>query len=96
MMQKEVQTTLGSVNVKTTERRGHTPEEIAESAIRRIISISEDADPILRQQAEAFQDRTFQILVAAIKQGIQSDRTTLYNMFYDQGHKDMAEILRTL
>lgn len=96
MMQIQVQTNLGSVNVETTEKRGFTAEEIAQSAIRRIISISETADPVLRQQAEAFRERTFQILVAAIKQGIQSDRTSLYNMLSDQGHKDMAEILRTL
>jgi len=92
----EVTATAGSVNVQTTSERGHTPEELSANAVAKIISISGTADPVLKQQAEAFRDRMFHVIVYTLEQAIKSDRTTLYNEFKKQGHGDMAEILRKL
>jgi hypothetical protein len=92
----EVTATAGSVNVQTTSERGHTPEELSANAVAKIISISRTADPVLKQQAEAFRDRMFHVIVYTLEQAIKSDRTTLYNEFKKQGHGDMAEILRKL
>ena len=92
----EVQANVGGFEVHTTNNRGMTPEEVAIGAVNKIISISDSADPILKIQAEAFKERMFHVIVTAIEQGIKSDRTTLYNLFKNQGHNDMAEILRTL
>ena len=96
MFNVEVTATAGSVNVQTTSERGHTPEELSANAVAKIISISDSADPVLKQQAEAFRDRMFQVIVHTLEQAIKSDRTTLYNEFKKQGHSDMAEILRKL
>ena len=96
MFDVEVTATAGSVNVQTTSERGHTPEELSANAVAKIISISRTADPVLKQQAEAFRDRMFHVIVYTLEQAIKSDRTTLYNEFKKQGHGDMAEILRKL
>jgi hypothetical protein len=96
MFDVEVTATAGSVNVQTTSGRGHTPEELSANAVAKIISISRTADPVLKQQAEAFRDRMFHVIVHTLEQAIKSDRTTLYNEFKKQGHGDMAEILRKL
>ena len=61
-----------------------------------MVSVSEGADPMVRAQAEAFKDRVYHVILAACKDAIKSDRTTLYNLFNKQGHADMAEILRRL
>jgi hypothetical protein len=76
--------------------RGFTPEEISKRAVEKIISVSEGADPVIKTQAEAFKSRIFHVIVAACKDAIRSDRTTLYNLLSKQGHEDMAEILRRL
>ena len=96
MFDVEVSASLGNFEVQTTSGRGHTPEELAINAVTKIISISEDTDPVLKQQVEAFRERMFYIIVQALKQAVKSDRTTLYNEFKNQGHDDMAAILRKI
>jgi len=96
MFQVEVKADINGVGVETTSYRGFTPEEIAERAVKKIVSISKEADPMVRAQAEAFKNRVYHVIVSACKDAINSDRTTLYNLFTNQGHKDMAEILRRL
>jgi hypothetical protein len=96
MFSIETKATIGSFEVLTTENRGFTAEEIADGAVKKIISISKNADPALKIQAEAFRERMYWVIVSACDQAIKSDRTTLYNLFKSNGHEDMAEILRTL
>jgi hypothetical protein len=91
-----VDSTIGDVVVKTTEHRGLTPEELAERAVEQIVSVSSSVDPIVRQQAEAFKNRIYHVVLGIIKQAIKSDRTTLVNEFIQQGHPDIADILRRL
>jgi hypothetical protein len=42
------------VGVRTTDKRGFTPEELAEQCVAKIISVSDTAHPGLRDQAHAF------------------------------------------
>jgi hypothetical protein len=87
---------VGSVTVRTTQNRGWTPEELADHAMERILAISESATPEVRAQAEAFRDNIHGVIVSALKQAVLSDRTTLYNLLAQQGHNDLAEIIRKL
>ena len=84
----------GICEVHTTNHRGFTPEEIAGRAIGKIVSVAEGADPVVQEQAEAFKGRIFHVIVNACNDAIQSDRTTLLNLLTQQGHEDMADILR--
>jgi|TARA_R110000751_G_scaffold179371_1_gene285812 hypothetical protein len=96
MFDIKVEAHSGTVQVKTTSNRGFTPEEIASRAVDKIIFISDSADPVIKLQAEVFKERMYYIIVASLKEAINSDRTTLYNLFKLKGHGEMAEILRTL
>ena len=96
MMSEQVGTSAGTVKVIATEGRGHTPEELADLAVDRIMSVSKDAHPTIRQQAEVFKENIRTLIAHYIRKGQQSERTTLYNLFRNQGHEDMAEIIKRL
>ena len=96
MFKMSVESNLGDVVVKTTERRGLSPEALAERAVEQIVSVSSSVDPVVRQQAEAFRNRIYHVVLGIIKQAIKSDRTTLINEFIQQGQSDTADILRRL
>ena len=96
MFKMAVESNMGDVVVKTTERRGLSPEELAERAVEQIVSVSSSVDPVVRQQAEAFRSRIYHVVLGIIKQAIKSDRTTLINEFIQQGQSDIADILRRL
>jgi hypothetical protein len=96
MFKLAVDSSIGDVVVKTTENRGLSPEELAERAVEQIVSVSDSVDPIVRQQAEAFKNRIYHVVLGIIKQAVKSDRTTLVNEFIQQGHSDVADILRRL
>lgn len=83
----------GDVAVLTTEGRGFTPDEIADRALAKIMYVSKDANPLIRDQAEAFKESIRETLVFYLKQAVQSDRTTLANRLREAGHSDLIKIL---
>ena len=84
------------VDIVTTQNRGQTPEEVAERCINKIVGISATADPVIRQQAEAYKTQIEQVIVHYMKQAIQSDRTTVYNVLLDAGEQKLADLIRRL
>jgi len=84
------------VEVKTTQNRGFSPEEVAERCADKIISISDSANPLIRDQARAFKKHLIKVLSFYMREAIRSDRTTVYNALCDAGHKDLAELIRRL
>ena len=84
------------VDVVTTQNRGQTPEEVAERCINKIVGISATADPVIRQQAQAYKTQIEQVIVHYMKQAIQSDRTTVYNILLDAGEPKLADLIRRL
>ena len=84
------------VEVVTTQNRGQTPEEVAERCINKIVGISATADPVIRQQAEAYKMQIEQVIIHYMKQAIKSDRTTVYNALLDAGEPKLADLIRIL
>lgn len=84
------------VGVRTTQKRGFTPEEVAARCVDKIVSVSETAHPALRDQATAFETVIESLLVHYMKEAIASDRTTVYNALADAGHPELAELIRRL
>ena len=82
-----------TVKAYGTHFRGFTPEEIADIAIERIISIGKESHPAIRDQALAYKEYIYQQLVSALKQAVRSDRTTLANRLRDAGHPELTKIL---
>ena len=96
MFSVDVKTTMGDVNVQTTQNKGLSPEYWTERIMERLISISENATPEVKAQAEAFKDNMTQVVLLYMKQAIASDRATVAGLLQKQGHKDMADIIRRL
>mgnify|MGYP003680810687 FL=1 len=84
------------VNVKTTEHRGFTPEEVASRCAEKIISVSDTAHPGIRDQANAFKGHIEKTIAFYMREAIRSDRTTIYNALADAGHPELAEAIRRL
>ena len=84
------------VSVRTTDNRGFTPEELAEQCVERIVSVSDNAHPGIRDQARAFSKHIEKLIAYYMRQAIRSDRTTVYNAVNDAGHPELAELIRRL
>jgi|TARA_Y100001951_G_C11079123_1_gene150355 hypothetical protein len=87
---------IGPVVVHTTNNRGHSPEEIAEMCVNKIMHVSQDAPLHVREQALAYRDKVKAVVVEYMKRAIQSDRTTLWNVLKKEGFHEEAEIIRRL
>lgn len=87
---------LPIVGVRTTDKRGFTPEELAEQCVSKIIHVSDTAPPAIRDQALAFGKEIEKLVTLYLKQAIRSDRTTVYNALTDAGHPELAELIRRL
>jgi|TARA_E500000318_G_scaffold110478_1_gene126025 hypothetical protein len=84
------------IEVHTTQGRGFSPKEVAERCADKIISVSDDANPVIRDQAKAFRGHITKILEFYMREAIKSDRTTVYNAIKDAGHPELAEFIRRM
>ena len=96
MFSVDVKTTMGDVNVQTTKNKGLSPEYWTERIMERLLSISDNADPMVKAQAEAFKETIHKVVLLYMKQAILSDRATVAGLLEKQGHKEMANIIRRL
>ena len=96
MFSVDVKTTMGDVNVQTTKNKGLSPEYWTERIMERLVAVSDNADPMVKAQAEAFKETIHKVVLLYMKQAILSDRATVAGLLEKQGHKDMADIIRRL
>ena len=54
MLNAEIKPEIGTVDVKTTQNKGLSPEYWTERIVERLIAISDNADPMVQAQAKAF------------------------------------------
>ena len=87
---------IGDLGVKTTENRGHTVEEIAEMATNKLVSVADTAPGPIKAQAHAFKNKCHFIIAYYMREGIKNHMCTIGNQLEQQGHKDLAEIIRRL
>lgn len=84
------------VNVVTTNNRGHTPEELAELCASKLISVSSEAHPAIRDQALAFRSAIVHVVTHYMKEAVTNDRVTVYNALVDAGHPKLADAIQKL
>jgi hypothetical protein len=84
------------VTVSTTSGRGHTPEELAELCANKLISVSEDAHPAIREQAKAYRAAIIHVVTRYMKEAVTNDRATVYNALVQAGHPQLADAIRKL
>ena len=96
MFSVDVSSSLGNVGVQTTENKGLSPEYWTERIMERLVAVSDNADPMVKAQAEAFKDTIQTVVLLYMKQAIKSDRTTVYNALKDSGNPKLAEYIRRM
>ena len=69
---------------------------MAEMALNKIMLVSEEAPPVIRDQALAHREKLKEVLVFYMNRMAQSERTTIWALMKQQGHEDVAEIIRRL
>jgi hypothetical protein len=84
---------LGEIKATSVSGRGFTPEEVAEQALVKIVSIGGNCHPVIRDQAEAFKNDIRGVLVHYMKQAVRSNHTTLANRFRAAGHPELVKLL---
>lgn len=84
---------LGDVRATAVSGRGFTPEELAEQALNKIVSIGGNCHPVIRDQAEAFKNEIRGVLVHYMRQAVRSNHTTLSNRFRAAGHPELVKLL---
>ena len=87
---------LGNIEVHSTQNKGHDPEFWEAQATKKIVSISDSAPEHIKQQALAFQNQVYTVILYSMKNAIKSQNTTYSNILREQGHEDMAKILKEL
>ena len=82
---------VGSVTVIATVNRGMNAEEWAESAVRKIVSVSMDSPMPIREQAFAFRENIKNILIHYFKKVARSERTTVKAILEKEGYFELAK-----
>lgn len=84
---------MGEIRATAVSGRGFSPEEVAEMALNQIIYIGTNANPIIRDQAEAYKNQLREVLVRYMRQAVASHNTTLMNRFRNAGHPELVKLL---
>ena len=87
---------LGSVVVKTSEQGGLNNEQIADLAVEKIASVSEDAPSHLKEQAKLFKEQLKGIIHHYILLARKEERATIMQALRSSGQEEMAEYIRRL
>ena len=87
---------IGSVNVKTSHQGGLTNEQIADLAVDKIASVSDQAPPHVRQQAKLFKEQLKGIMYHYIILARKEDRPNIIQPLRSSGQKETAEYIKRL
>ena len=86
---------VGSVTVRTTQGRGFTPEEVADMAVEKIISVSANAHPLIAAQAAGFRADIRGVIAHYMREAVRAHNVTLANKFRRAGYAELVKILDT-
>jgi hypothetical protein len=87
---------VGSPFVVTSNNGGHSPEQVAELCVNRLIQISDTAPPELAQQARAFREQMLAVILHYVKMAAAEDRATVCTKLKQAGHAQLADQIRRL
>jgi len=86
----------GKVNVMTSDQGGLTNEQIADLAVDKIVSISDEAPAHIRQQASQFREHLKKVLYHYLLLARKEERASIVHILRSNGQKEMAEYIRRL
>ena len=89
-------TTPFRVNVMTSSNGGHSPEQIAEMCVSRLIHVSDTAPPEVAMQARAFREQMLAIILHYVKMAAREDRESVATKLELAGAAAVAQQIRGL
>tara|TARA_R110002051_G_scaffold227147_1_gene289608 strand:+ start:236 stop:514 length:279 start_codon:yes stop_codon:yes gene_type:complete len=87
---------VGNVIVTTSHNSTLGPEYWANRATEQVISIGEDAHPLIVDQARAFKDRIRKVFKHYMEEVIREDRSKVVTLLRSAGHNDLANSVEKL
>ena len=87
---------IGDVAVVTTQNSTLPTGHWAERATDRIVSVSDDAPPVIAEQAQAFKDLVYKTIDFYIKEAIKEDRSRVVTLLRLAGQHDLANSVEKL
>lgn len=84
------------VTVMTSNNGGHSPEQIAELCVNRLLHVADTAPPELAMQARAFREQMLDVIVQYVKLAAAEDRKSVVSHLERVGMADLAQNIRTL
>jgi hypothetical protein len=84
---------MDGIKVETKDFGGFTPDELAERALDKIISVGDNSHPLVRDQALAFRKHIRVVLVHYMKEAVKFDRVTLAYRLREAGHPELIKLL---
>ena len=85
---------IGPVFVAASSNGGHSPEQVAELCVNRLIGISDTAPPELAQQARAFREQMLAVVLHYVRLAAAEDRATVCSHLEQAGHAQLAEHIK--
>lgn len=86
----------GAVSVMTSSNGGHSPEQVAELCVDRLIRISDTAPPELALQARAFRGQMLAVVLHYVKMAAEEDRATVVAKLEQAGFSDLSKQIKGL
>jgi hypothetical protein len=87
---------VGSVNVHTSKNGGLTNEQVADLAVDKIVSISDNAPEHIRQQAKQFREHLKKVLYNYLLLARREERASIVQILRSNGQKELADYIRRL
>ena len=91
MFDISVKSDIGTPTVVTTNTRGMNAEERAELAVNRIVAVSANAPPQVREQAFAYKAIIKALLIDYFDKVAKSERSTVKAIWNEQGMEGLME-----
>jgi adenylate kinase family enzyme len=96
MIEDTTLTSLGNIEVYTTNEGGHPVEFWAKRCIKRIVAVSDDAPDQVKNQVNQYKDNIEKVIEQYMQNAIKSDRITINNQLEKAGLKEAADLIRKL
>ena len=93
---QSVEMSVGPFQVVTTSNGGHPPEYYAERITERLVRVSENAPPVIRDQAMAYREAIAAVVLTGVRGAILSNQTTIIARLRKAGMEDAANLVFAL
>jgi len=91
-----IEMTPPEVKIYTSNHGGLSTDQIVELAASKIMYVSDDAPPVIKDQAIAFRARMMNILTEYVHLARREERATISATLEKHGHSDVAKMIRSI